>query len=386
MSEKKVTIIVPIYNVGPFVEQCVRSIMAQTLREIEIILIDDGSPDDSGATCDRLAQEDSRIVVIHQANAGVSVARNAGIARATADYLMFVDGDDWLTPDSAETLYNIIDSDPECDMATGGYYRNRAHSERFTGWQLPIGKIFEFDLRERRREFIASNLIGGVPELERLNIVLCTPWPKIFRTEMVRANSLQFPVGQVRAQDQVFLSYALQHARKFTIVNKAVYHYRMWEGSIVRKMQNSKVRLDIFYHWCDNIRQFFCTYGYDQTMRDTLECFIANRFKQIDNNCYALLKAGKLQPAELAETIDDVIVQLGIEEIMPTLNKSPLIGRRKRLYMNYMVSKRIYRNPRAYKCLHAIYNLSMVNPFKRGKRAIDFITYKLLTPRGSEEQ
>ncbi|MCM1224688.1 MAG: glycosyltransferase, partial [Lachnospiraceae bacterium] len=92
----KVSIIIPIYNVETYLERCVNSIRNQTLRELEIILIDDGSPDACPQMCDRYAAEDERIKVIHQPNAGVSVARNRGMDAATADWIMFVDPDDWL--------------------------------------------------------------------------------------------------------------------------------------------------------------------------------------------------------------------------------------------------------------------------------------------------
>ncbi len=94
-----ISVIVPVYNVEPYLEECVRSIQNQSLREIEIILVDDGSPDNCPQMCDRYAGEDGRIRVIHQKNAGVSAARNAGLRAARGDYIAFVDSDDWVHPD-----------------------------------------------------------------------------------------------------------------------------------------------------------------------------------------------------------------------------------------------------------------------------------------------
>lgn len=102
-----VSIVVPVYNVEAYLEFCVESLKKQTLKDIEIILVDDGSPDNSGAICDRLAETDDRIVVIHKENGGLSSARNAGIAVAKGGYIGFVDSDDWIEPDMYEHLYTL---------------------------------------------------------------------------------------------------------------------------------------------------------------------------------------------------------------------------------------------------------------------------------------
>lgn len=99
----KVSVIVPVYNVEPYLRQCLDSIVSQTLKDIEIILIDDGSTDGSGEICDEYKREDHRIRVIHKVNEGLSAARNDGIDASTAPYIMFVDGDDWVEPEFCET-------------------------------------------------------------------------------------------------------------------------------------------------------------------------------------------------------------------------------------------------------------------------------------------
>lgn len=117
-----VSVIVPVYNCAGYVERCVRSIMAQTHRDIEIICVDDGSTDESGKILDQLSMEDSRIRVIHQKNAGVSAARNAGIETARGDYITFVDSDDAIEPDMYETLLSFFQDD-QVDIVHCGYKR-----------------------------------------------------------------------------------------------------------------------------------------------------------------------------------------------------------------------------------------------------------------------
>lgn len=103
----KISIIVPVYNVDKYLHQCVDSILSQTLTDLELLLIDDGSTDDSGRICDEYALKDSRVKVFHKENGGVSSARNVGLCNAQCDWVAFVDGDDWISSDMYETLYNV---------------------------------------------------------------------------------------------------------------------------------------------------------------------------------------------------------------------------------------------------------------------------------------
>lgn len=114
MSEREhalVSVVVPVYNVEGYIARCIESILAQTHRNLELILVNDGSADQSGAICDAYAERDGRITVIHQKNAGVSKARNVGIECAKGEYLFFVDSDDWVEPNHIENLLPIGDED-----------------------------------------------------------------------------------------------------------------------------------------------------------------------------------------------------------------------------------------------------------------------------------
>ena len=111
-----VSVIVPVYNVEQFLEKCIESICCQTYSQMEIILVDDGSTDRSGAVCDEWAQKDSRIRVIHKQNGGLSDARNAGIEIAVGSWLMFVDSDDTIAPDTIERLHQAA-TEYDCEMA-----------------------------------------------------------------------------------------------------------------------------------------------------------------------------------------------------------------------------------------------------------------------------
>ena len=118
-SAPKVSVVVPVYNVEKHLDRCVASIVGQTLEDIEIILVDDGSEDSSGAMCDAWAQRDSRIRVIHKPNGGLSDARNTGAAAARAEFVGFVDSDDYIVPEMYERLYADVIEDAS-DIAIGG--------------------------------------------------------------------------------------------------------------------------------------------------------------------------------------------------------------------------------------------------------------------------
>ena len=112
-----VSVVVPVYKVEPYLERCIRSIIGQTYENLEIILVDDGSPDQCGAICDRFAQEDTRIKVYHKPNGGLSDARNYGVNRASGTYIAFIDSDDYISPHYIEYLYQLMvkyDADVSC--------------------------------------------------------------------------------------------------------------------------------------------------------------------------------------------------------------------------------------------------------------------------------
>ena len=117
---KKISVIVPVYNAEEFLPQCLDSILAQTLTELEIICIDDGSPDNSGKILDDYAKKDNRIIVIHQNNGGVSLARNTGIKNAAGKYIGFVDPDDWIDKDFYQNLYQAAE-DYQADIVGTGF-------------------------------------------------------------------------------------------------------------------------------------------------------------------------------------------------------------------------------------------------------------------------
>ena len=135
----EISIIVPIYNVAEYLEECIQSILVQRMNSIEIILVDDGSTDGCAELCDFYAEKDRRIIVIHKENGGLVSARKEGLKRATGKYIAYVDGDDWIEPNMFEKMYHIL-LEENVDIIMCGRYENSVIWERQVFHGIPAGK------------------------------------------------------------------------------------------------------------------------------------------------------------------------------------------------------------------------------------------------------
>ena len=154
-EEKLLSVIVPVYKVEPYLRRCVDSIRNQTYKNLQIILVDDGSPDRCGEICDEYAEMDARIIAVHQKNGGASAARNKGLQHADGDYVAFVDSDDWIAPMMYETLAGMIEKN-DLDMARCGIIeKDRKGEERVLNWGGHTGEYY----RNKR----IRTLFHGVP-------------------------------------------------------------------------------------------------------------------------------------------------------------------------------------------------------------------------------
>ena len=225
MDAAKISIIVPVYKVEPYLDKCVSSIVNQTYTNLEIILVDDGSPDNCPAMCDAWAEKDSRIRAIHKPNGGLSDARNAGMAVATGELMTFVDSDDWIAPDMYEHLYQRLEEDSS-DIAACG-----------------VQMVWE-DKTPSRMLTRDGNCILNQEEAMQAIIEeswLKQPvWYKIYKTELVR--DILFPKGKYH--EDVFWSYqAIGRAQRVSVSDHIGYYYLQHGGSIMGEGYSPK-RLD----------------------------------------------------------------------------------------------------------------------------------------------
>ena len=224
----KISVIVPIYKVEKYLERCVRSICCQTYQNLEIILVDDGSPDRCGQMCDEFAEVDSRIRVIHKVNGGLSDARNTGMDMATGDYIAFIDSDDWYDPTMLEILHSLsrkYHADiAECD------YRNY-YADQITYCSQSTGKIIE-----------ATPLQALEAELD-YSFCKPTAWNKLYRTEITKG--IRYAVGKLHEDEYTTHKFYLA-ANKIVSVDLALYNYeRRNLGSITGSFKAKN--LDVFY-------------------------------------------------------------------------------------------------------------------------------------------
>lgn len=221
----KVSVIIPVYNVEQYLCRCVDSALGQTLADLEIILVDDGSPDGSPAICDAYAQADSRVKVIHKQNGGLASARNAGMQIAQGDYLFFLDSDDWLEPDGMERLYETA---IRCGV---DFVRYRAIR---TGWpgleeNAPCRVEAVRELTEglydaqRIREEIYPRLMA-TPQLTMGAIV--GAWGSLYRRAFLEENGLRFDEEIRFSEDLIFSAKVVRAAKSFYFLDTpGVYHY-----------------------------------------------------------------------------------------------------------------------------------------------------------------
>ena len=210
-----ISVIVPIYKVEDYLDRCVSSIVNQTYSNLEIILVDDGSPDHCPAMCDAWAAKDARIKVIHKQNGGLSDARNAGMAATTGELLGFVDSDDWIAPDMYERLYQRLTED-HSDMAACGVemvWEDGTGSRMLT---RPGSRVLERE--EAMRAIIEESWLKQ------------PVWYKLYKTALVR--DIPFPIG--KCHEDVFWSYqAVGAANRVSVFDSPCYFYRQRSNSIM---------------------------------------------------------------------------------------------------------------------------------------------------------
>lgn len=211
----QISVIVPVYKVEAYLDRCVQSIVDQTYQNLEIILVDDGSPDRCPEMCDAWAQRDSRIVVIHKENGGLSDARNAGLSAATGEYICFVDSDDWVLPDYLQTLYTAITQN-QCDLAA-----------------CDIQVVFDDDTsakfaHDKKTSYItAEKALTFLTHGEKVRAVA---WNKLYRRTLLQDE--KFPVGKFH-EDEFFTYRIVAKSGIIAYIDVPLYCYRQRAGSIM---------------------------------------------------------------------------------------------------------------------------------------------------------
>lgn len=207
MQKPKVSVTVPVYNTSGFLRKCLDSLACQTLKEIEIIVVDDGSTDNSGNICDEYASKYPNFKVIHQENGGLSAARQTGLEHASGEYIIVCDSDDWAEPDMYELLYKEGQR-TDADLILCGFF-----AEYPDGRSIPVQKIYNhLDWEGHLKEQFCTNSHSS--------------WIRMMRRSMLVDNGINYEPGINMGEDMLILYKLLLNKPKIAQIEKKLYHYR----------------------------------------------------------------------------------------------------------------------------------------------------------------
>lgn len=240
-----VSVIISIYKVEKYLTDCIRSVLSQTYRNVEVILVDDGSPDSCPQICDAFASQDSRIKVIHKRNGGLSDARNVGIQAATGEYIMFIDGDDfWNDEAGLEKLIGEIQRTPQCDFIQFNCAYFYPSKKRFKLWRPYAQELSQSDIDTNKamRALIES---GTFPMSACL---------KIIRRDFLVNHGMFFPL-HVYSEDIPWFIDLMRTAYRYRFVNLYLYAYRKENTNSISSSFSSKKYEDLFSHLREGIKK-----------------------------------------------------------------------------------------------------------------------------------
>lgn len=239
------TFVVPVYKVPhTFLSQCVDSILNQTHENIELILVDDGSPDDCGRYCDEFASIDKRIRVVHKLNGGLSDARNAGTGVATSPWITYVDGDDWVEIDFVQSFLERINiQQTRADFYIFNGYRNHPDKEITCTPYYVDGQRFE---SYEERETLQKECCMVPMRNNGQQLFIGSGWAKVYNVAFLKDNNLQFSIVPY-GEDSIFFMYSVEKAGVVEYVSKPVYHYRDTEGGMVHGFRTNADHEQMIY-------------------------------------------------------------------------------------------------------------------------------------------
>ena len=251
----EISVIVPVYKVENFLHRCVDSILSQTFRDFELILVDDGSPDSCGEICEAYAARDSRIHVIHQQNGGLSAARNTGIdwvmAESHSHWLAFVDSDDWVHPEFLQQLYTTAEQ-TLCKISACGFFRTE-------GEPLPEGEDFSVQMMTADDYYCGSAHDG----------VTAVAWNKLYHRSLFK--KLRYPIGKLH-EDEFTTYKAIYQAGKIGVNPARLYAYYQNPAGIMRSEWNPR-RMHVLEAFEEQIA-FAQANGKDRLLKKTVISYI----------------------------------------------------------------------------------------------------------------
>lgn len=238
MNVPAFSIIVPVYNtLKEYLDVSVSSLLAQNMEEVEVILVDDGSCQTCAELCDSYAEKDKRVRVIHQENQGVSAARNQGIQAAVGKWVMFVDADDWIEPDTCKKLSQYL-SGYNGNLLMYNAVKEYENKQTPIHFELENGCVYNMS-EVKTREFFYRKAMRPQSTTGKQSSPIYYCWDKVYKRTFLLENQLGFPVGLSKSEDKVFMLTCIEKADSLYYVNDIFYHYRINEASVCHKFSSS---------------------------------------------------------------------------------------------------------------------------------------------------
>lgn len=271
MNRCLISIIVPIYNIEQYLEKCLESIISQTYQELEIILIDDGSTDGSGRICDKFAERDTRIIVIHQKNKGLVVTRKVGINQAKGEYVGFVDGDDFIDPRMFERLVEVAEN-TGVDIVHSGFF--------FENYMGKMEEVIPLDMELTKGGYSTSKIARDFYFESKPDRIL-TPsiWSKLYRKEIISCCYNQMTDEQSYGEDALFLFICLCEKVSIKCVPEAYYHYLYRNDSMSNDIDAHSFKKRIGF--VDVIISQAEKYGIYNELESVIKKFLFNSFRLV---------------------------------------------------------------------------------------------------------
>lgn len=247
LKQPLISVVVPIYGIERYVGHCIESLMQQTYQNLEIILVDDGSPDRCPQICDLYASKDKRIKVIHKANGGLVTARKAGVQVAQGEYIGFVDGDDWVGVGFYQSMLNTIMA-CDADIAVAGCTRDLYRKSMYLQNALPPG-VYEGE----SMEYLRKNMMS-YGTFFRFGVTTYH-WNKLYRREAIIPFQMAVENGFTVMEDGATTYPAMLAAKKVVLTNNFAYHYRQRSDSMLKSMTSLSIeaeRLKSVYYYLQN--------------------------------------------------------------------------------------------------------------------------------------
>lgn len=251
-----ISVIVPVYNVEKYLDKCLQSLLDQTYKDLEVIMVDDGSKDNSGKICDKYAKQYENFKAIHKKNAGLGMARNTGMEYMTGEYVTFLDSDDYLDPDCIEKLYKSLLKN-NVDMCKGGFQRVTDSGK------VKLVRRYENQLfmhNEAKNELL-PRMIGGMPSLhDSIEMCVCGA---LYNTNTIKKHNIKFPSErELISEDLVFNIDYMQYADGACTNENVGYNYRITTGSLTSSYR--KDRFEACKHFYVTIQKKLIELGYNE--------------------------------------------------------------------------------------------------------------------------